>query len=75
MCLQTLMEKDLKPSERPWKQFLPVNWQVLELSLNELAMDIDKTLIELRRKDPASAVKLYKNALAQAQKRETFWKR
>ena len=39
------------------------------LYLNELAMDIDKTLIELARKDPASAVKLYKNALAQAQKR------
>ncbi len=38
------------------------------LYLNELAMDIDKTLIELARKDPVSAVKLYKNALAQAQK-------
>ncbi len=36
--------------------------------LNELAMDIDKTLMELARKDPASAVKLYKNTLAQAQK-------
>ncbi len=28
--------------------------------LNELAMDIDKTLMELARKDPNSAVKLYK---------------
>jgi CHAT domain-containing protein/tetratricopeptide (TPR) repeat protein len=37
--------------------------------LNELAMDIDKTLMELAQKDPSSAVKLYKNALAQAQKR------
>lgn len=36
--------------------------------LIELAMDIDKTLFEFARKDPSSAIKFYRNALAQAQK-------
>ena len=37
--------------------------------LTELAIDIDKSLKELAAKDPAGAVKLYKNALAQAQRK------
>jgi CHAT domain-containing protein/lipopolysaccharide biosynthesis regulator YciM len=38
--------------------------------LTELAMDIDKTLLELASNDPVKAVELYKSTLAQAKKKE-----